>query len=139
MATATFGGIIVVVAPVSSARRTSRLPLGPLSRTYTMRRPASERSGYSDTEGDGVAVGEGLLRVEGHGQTCGLHQAVVDLIPMRRVGQQMPTERYLRAWVEAIHADQQPLSVKSLPNLVNRLALHRDSSIAPTAQLGKHA
>jgi hypothetical protein len=45
----------------------------------------------------------------------------------------------LRAWVEAIYADQQPLSVKPFPNVVNRLAFHRNRSLAPTAQFSKHA
>ena len=38
---------MVVVAPVSRARRTKRLSFGPLIRTYTISRPTSRRRGYS--------------------------------------------------------------------------------------------
>lgn len=130
MANTAFGGTMVVVAPVSTTRRTSRLPLGPVSRAYTIRRPASARRGYSGTEGDRVAVGQRLIRVEDQRQTLGFDQPVVHLIPGRRVRQQAPAEGTLGLGVQAVHRDQQPLATESLSDYVNRLAFHDIDSVA---------
>ena len=138
IASAAFGGIIVAVAPVSSARRTRQLPLGPLSRTYTMRRPASERSGYSGTEGDGVTLRQGGVRVEDDGQPMRFDESVVDIIPMGGMGDQPSAQRFLRAGVHAIHRNEQPLTMEPFSDACNGLTLHhRITSLAPNTRFSK--
>ncbi len=125
MASAALGGMMVVVAPVSRARRTTQLPLGPLSLAWTSRSPASERRGYSGTEkGDGVTLRERFFRVNGVGQPCGLHHSVVYLIPAGRMDQEAASDRLLRPGINPVHRDQQPLSVEPLADLLDRMALH---------------
>ena len=130
MATAACGGIMVIVAPVSRARRTSRAPLGPLSCAYTTNRPASLRRGYSGTEGDGVALGQGRLGVDSDRQTLGLDEPVVDLVAMGRMGQQAPSERRLGFGIQPVHRNEQPLAMESLSQSIHGFAFHGTRSLA---------
>lgn len=131
MAKAALGGIILVVAPVSKASRTTQLPLGPVSCVYTRSRPASERSGYSGTEeSDGVAFRQGFFRVDRKKEPLGLYHPVVDIVPVGRMGQQPPTEGFLSTRIDPIHGDQQPFSMESLTDLMNRLTLHSNLNIS---------
>ena len=129
MANATFGGIIVAVAPVSTASRTIQLPFGPVSRTNTMNRPASRRRGYSDRESDGIVLRQGFFRIKGKSESFYFDETVVDLIPVGRVSQQTSGERDLRAWVHPTHGDQEPLAAKPLSDSVNGLRFHHNWSI----------
>ena len=125
IASAAFGGIMVVVAPVSRARRTKRLPFGPRSLTYIIRRPASLSRGYSRSKGDRVTMRQGFVRVHGDTQPPDLHETIVNIVPMRGMGQQVPAKRYLGMGVHSIHGNKQPFSMESFPNLINRLLFHR--------------
>jgi len=102
-----------MVAPVSSARRSNRLPLGPLIRACTTSRPASAKRRYSGTESNGEVFGQGGVRENSNGQTFRCYHAVVDPVTMRGMGQQSAGQRLLGSGVETVYGNEQPLMAEA--------------------------
>ena len=94
------------------------------SLTYIIRRPASLSRGYSCTKGDRVTVRQGFVRVHGDAQAFGLHETIVNVVPVWRMGQQASTKRCLGAGIHSIHGNEQPFSMESFSDLIDRFIFH---------------
>ena len=88
------------------------------------------RSGYVGTEGDGIALRQCRLGIQRNGQTLRSHQPIVNVFPMRRMGDQLSGERFLCALIHLVHGNQQPLAMKPSTNPIDGLDFHDTMSLA---------
>lgn len=129
-AKAAVGGIMVMDAPVSTAKRSRRLPRRPDMRAYAMRSPASRTSRYSGTEGYGIAMRQVFVRVEDAGKPPGCDEPFVYLVFVRRMGQEPSAQRCLCPGFQAGYRNQEPFPAETLPDLVDQLVFHGLHSLA---------
>lgn len=75
-------------------------------------------------KGQGVTSRKTVVRVGNQSQLFVLHHRPVDFVPVFAVGQKSSPPEYGDGWVHIFDLDQQPLPVKPLSDLSNRLAFH---------------
>lgn len=81
-------------------------------------------------KGQGVTSRKAIVRVGNQGQFFMSHHCSVDLVPVFAVGQKITALGNGNGRVHLLDPDQQPLPVKSLSDLFDRLAFHNDFIIS---------
>lgn len=87
------------------------------------RRRTSVCSGHS-LKGGSVTRRQPVVRVGDKRQSLPAQHFLMDSFPVRRMSQEASADRDLCSRPQAVHCDQQPLSVKSLPDSVDGLSFH---------------